>query len=83
MIEPYSKIGFCLCTLHLLIEAHHLDTFVDLLYTCENKIHVIFTFLAILELLQEQILTATLGMGFNNFWLSENKEPISLPESSN
>jgi segregation and condensation protein A len=58
-------------------------SFTDLLFTCENKIHVIFTFLAILELLQEQILRATIGMGFNNFWLSENTEPIPLPDSSN
>lgn len=58
-------------------------SFTDLLYTCENKVHVIFTFLAILELLQEQILTATIGLGYNNFWLSENKQPIELPDSAN
>ena len=57
-------------------------SFTDLLFTCENKIHVIFTFLAILELLQEQIISATVGIGFNNFWLSENKEPIALPDSN-
>jgi segregation and condensation protein A len=58
-------------------------SFTDLLYTCENKIHVIFTFLAILELLQEQIITATIGIGYNNFWLSDNKEPIELPDAAN
>jgi segregation and condensation protein A len=56
-------------------------SFIDLLYTCENKVHVIFTFLAILELLQEQIITAIIGIGFNNFWLSENK-PSMAPEAS-
>ncbi|MBK5285855.1 MAG: segregation/condensation protein A [Bacteroidia bacterium] len=47
--------------------------FTDMLMTCKNKVEVIFTFLAILELLQEQILRVTLGDGFNNFWL-EQKE---------
>jgi segregation and condensation protein A len=45
-------------------------TFTDILYTCKDKIHAIFSFLAILELLQEQVLKITLGLGFNNFWLS-------------
>jgi len=34
-------------------------------------VHAIFTFLAVLELLQEQVIRITLGIGFNNFWLSE------------
>jgi segregation and condensation protein A len=46
-------------------------SFTDLLLTCENKVQAIFTFLALLELLQEQILRLTLGTGFNNFWLAE------------
>jgi segregation and condensation protein A len=45
-------------------------TFSDILYTCKDKVHAIFSFLAILELLQEQAVKITLGMGFNNFWLS-------------
>ena len=46
-------------------------SFTDLLLECENKVMAIFTFLAMLELLQEQILRLTLGIGFNNFWLAE------------
>jgi len=45
-------------------------TFTDVLLKCQNKVHAIFTFLAILELLQEQLIRLTLGIGFNNFWLS-------------
>lgn len=45
-------------------------TFTDVLYTCKDKVHAIFSFLAILELLQEQAVKITLGIGFNNFWLS-------------
>jgi segregation and condensation protein A len=46
-------------------------TFMDVLSNCQNKVHAIFTFLAILELLQEQLVSITLGIGFNNFWLTE------------
>jgi segregation and condensation protein A len=45
--------------------------FTDVLINCQNKVHAIFTFLAILELLQEQLIRITLGIGFNNFWLTE------------
>ena len=46
-------------------------SFTDMLLSCKNKVEVIFTFLAILELLQEQTLRITLGDGFNNFWLEK------------
>lgn len=35
----------------------------------ENRIHAIFTFLSMLELIQEQILTIVVGDGYNNFWI--------------
>jgi segregation and condensation protein A len=44
--------------------------FNDLILSCENKVHAIFMFLGILELLQEQIIKITLGAGYNNFWLN-------------
>ena len=47
-------------------------SFSDLIFSCENKVHAIFVFLGILELLQEQIIKITLGIGYNNFWLSES-----------
>ncbi len=36
-----------------------------------NKIAVIFNFLAILELLQMQLIGITLGEGYNNFWIQK------------
>ncbi len=42
--------------------------------TCENKIHAIFTFLAMLELIQQKFLTILIGMGRNNFILEWNTE---------
>lgn len=46
-------------------------SFSDVLYSCKNKVQAIFTFLAILELLQTQTIRVTLGLGFNNFWLTQ------------
>lgn len=36
---------------------------------CDNKIHAIFTFLALLDLLQLQALDILIGEGVNNFWI--------------
>jgi segregation and condensation protein A len=35
----------------------------------ENRVHAIFTFLAMLELVQEQQLMIVIGDGYNNFWI--------------
>ena len=45
-------------------------SFVELFKTCENKIHAVFNFLAILELVSQNIITISIGEGFNNFYLS-------------
>ncbi len=42
-----------------------------------DKIFVIYTFLAILELLQLSMVTIKIGEGFNNFWV-EKTEPITV-----
>ena len=41
-----------------------------------EKIFVIYTFLAILELLQLSLVTIIIGEGYNNFWV-EKTEPIA------
>jgi len=42
----------------------------DTIFTlCENRIHAIFTFLALLELIQQSLLEIKFGEGINNFWL--------------
>ena len=43
--------------------------FETLFDTCENRIHAIFTFLAMLELIQQNFLGILVGMGRNNFIL--------------
>ncbi len=41
---------------------------------CKDRIHCIFRFLAMLELVQERILQIKIGLGINNFWLTTHEE---------
>ncbi|KAA5532604.1 chromosome segregation protein ScpA [Taibaiella lutea] len=54
----------------------------EAIYTiCENRIHAIFTFLAMLELVQQKYLTLLVGMGRNNFileWNDNRQEDIDF-----
>jgi segregation and condensation protein A len=36
----------------------------------ENKVHFVYNFLAVLEMLQQQLVEIQIGLGFNNFWVS-------------
>lgn len=44
---------------------------------CENRIHAIFTFLAMLELIQQKYLSIMIGTGRNNFIVELNDDPES------
>jgi len=49
---------------------------------CENRIHAIFTFLAMLELIQQKFLAILIGTGRNNFiveWNSEREGTVEDP----
>lgn len=48
--------------------------FLSFVMEVRDRIYVVFSFLAILELVQFQKLSMTIGEGYNNFWLSK-KEP--------
>jgi segregation and condensation protein A len=52
-------------------------SFVDVLKESTEKIEVIYSFLAILELLQLRFITIYLGEGFNNFWIEKYDEKHS------
>lgn len=62
--------------------------FETLFATCENRIHAIFTFLAMLELIQQKFLAILIGTGRNNFIVEWNTEQASgenpgmIPEST-
>lgn len=56
--------------------------FETLFSQCENRIHAIFTFLAMLELVQLKFLTLMIGTGRNNFIVEWNPEaPDAIPPS--
>lgn len=48
--------------------------FEKIFQTCENRIHAIFNFLALLELIQQKYLQILVGEGRNNFILEWNEE---------
>ncbi|HVS94420.1 MAG TPA: segregation/condensation protein A [Mucilaginibacter sp.] len=36
----------------------------------ENKVHFVYNFLAMLEMLQQELIKIQIGLGFNNFWIT-------------
>ncbi len=47
---------------------------------CENRIHAIFNFLAILELIQLEEIGIIIGEGMNNFWIYKKEKTELEPE---
>jgi segregation and condensation protein A len=47
--------------------------FTDTFAICEDRIHAIFVFLSLLELVQLHILQLRIGEGMNNFWLMKGE----------
>lgn len=43
----------------------------------ENKVHFVYNFLAILEMLQQQLISIQIGLGFNNFSVAVKAAPTS------
>lgn len=44
-------------------------TFTQVFSNCDNRVHAMFTFLAVLEMVQLNEIGIQVGDGFNNFWL--------------
>lgn len=55
--------------------------FETLFDTCENRLHAIFTFLAMLELIQQRFLGILIGEGRNNFILEWNTDSMEGAEN--
>jgi len=36
----------------------------------DNKVHFVYNFLAVLEMLQQELIDIQIGLGYNNFWVS-------------
>ncbi len=56
------------------ISAGNKTAFESVFEGVENRVHAIFVFLSVLELIQEQQITITIGDGYNNFWI-EKRNP--------
>lgn len=70
MPYPYSIEGQKK-TIITLLSTQKKASFLEILIDTSTKIIVIFNFLAILELLQNEIIKIELGEGFNNFWIEK------------
>ncbi len=67
---PYTISGQKKVLLDQLVKTPKMS-FTDIITQDPTKILVIYNFLAILELLQLQMIALTLGEGFNNFWIEK------------
>jgi segregation and condensation protein A len=56
--------------------------FVELFEACTSRLHAVFTFLALLELLQNRTLLIFMGEGFNNFVISTPEAAPQAPAPS-
>lgn len=52
------------------IQTLHKGDFNKVFEVCNNKMHAVFLFLAMLELVQQQQLSIEVGDGYNNLWLT-------------
>ncbi len=57
-----------------LVLAEEKSNFETIFQTCENRIHAIFNFLAILELIQLEEIGIIVGEGMNNFWIYKKEK---------
>ncbi|WP_423147435.1 segregation and condensation protein A [Rubrolithibacter danxiaensis] len=53
-----------------LLEINKKLDFSQLLKNSENKVHFVYNFLALLEMLQQQLISIQVGLGYNNFWIA-------------
>lgn len=70
---PYTVEEIKERLVHKVSEIENID-FISFVLEEDDPIFIVFSFLAMLELVQVQKLTITIGKGFNNFWLSRVEE---------
>ncbi|MDB5121015.1 MAG: chromosome segregation and condensation protein ScpA [Sphingobacteriales bacterium] len=70
---PYTIENQKIVISNLLDIAQRLD-YRSLLATSENKVQFVYNFLAMLEMLQQQLIEIQTGLGFNNFWIELKKQ---------
>lgn len=58
------------------VKAEHTMSFEKIFEICENRIHAIFLFLSLLELVQQKYMNILIGEGRNNFLLEWNDDRV-------
>jgi segregation and condensation protein A len=69
----------------LLLTNDRID-FESVMLSSKDRVEVVYSFLAILEMLQQQMIKIQVGLGYNNFWISsraEGEEVVYEPEEEN
>lgn len=67
---PYTITGEKMLLLEKL-QTSQKASFESVFEGVENRLHAIFVFLSVLELIQEQKIRVTIGDGYNNFWVNK------------
>jgi len=53
-----------------LLKINKMLDFKAIMQNSENKVHFVYNFLAVLEMLQQELIDIQVGLGYNNFWIS-------------
>jgi segregation and condensation protein A len=53
-----------------LLKINNMLDFKGIAKNSENKVHFVYNFLAVLEMLQQEMIDIQIGLGYNNFWIS-------------
>ncbi|MDX2195211.1 MAG: segregation/condensation protein A [Cytophagales bacterium] len=61
-----------------LVKQNKKISFEEIIMNMPDKIAVIFNFLAILEMIQSQMIHIQIGEGYNNFWIFDKQPQMSL-----
>jgi segregation and condensation protein A len=51
--------------------------FKDIVTNSDNKVHFVYNFMALLEMLQQDLISIQTGIGFNNFWIEAKIDSIN------
>jgi segregation and condensation protein A len=83
---PYTISGEKMLLLEK-VKAGEKIQFEEIFTGVENRVHAVFVFLSVLELIQEQMLKILIGEGYNNFWIEkaapDEEKPVVLDGQEN
>jgi segregation and condensation protein A len=63
----------------LLLTNERID-FESVMLTSNDRVQLVYSFLAILEMLQQQMIKISVGLGYNNFWIEQRGEDEEVME---